>query len=117
MGRRDCRCLAQTVAARTACYLEATGRLGADDGFDVRGYEAEVQSDDGEDDGRDGTDDTQTATGRVWLIQCKLVTDFCSDNGKRGTSIHKGAFYCHKKRRIVVAHDPGRVRRPIRSQR
>lgn len=52
--------------------LEPTGRLGADEGFDVRGLEIDVsvesaQSND-EDEG-DGIVDLSTS--RVWLIQCK----------------------------------------------
>ncbi|MBR1302473.1 restriction endonuclease [Bradyrhizobium sp. AUGA SZCCT0042] len=57
--------------------LEATGRAGSDDGFDVRGVEPGRQSD--PDDDEDETDDvdresdvsTAIANERTWLIQCK----------------------------------------------
>jgi hypothetical protein len=51
--------------------LEATGRSGSDDGFDVRGVEgasAAVTDDEDEDADRDGP---PLPGGRAWLIQCK----------------------------------------------
>ena len=47
--------------------LEATGRSGADDGFDARGYEITQE------DPLDQEDDAQApeSTDRLWLIQCK----------------------------------------------
>ena len=55
--------------------LEATGRAGSDDGFDVRGIESnhtpvEDSSDDDDDDDDDVAANDAT-TERTWLIQCK----------------------------------------------
>lgn len=53
--------------------LEPTGRLGGDDGFDVRGLEA-VQALEASESESDGEEDPQNPTGlqdRLWLIQCK----------------------------------------------
>jgi hypothetical protein len=55
--------------------LEGTGRTGADEGFDVRGFEAtaeegEASDDDEERDGESG-DAPRSIEDRVWLIQCK----------------------------------------------
>jgi hypothetical protein len=56
--------------------LEATGRLGSDDGYDARGFEIiEPQSEQAqEDDGEEGEDREMSQTGhndRIWQIQCK----------------------------------------------
>lgn len=52
--------------------LEATGRSGSDDGFDARGYEivngTRAEPDSEKD---DDTDSDETASDRLWLIQCK----------------------------------------------
>src|SRR5689334_22898436 len=49
--------------------LEATGRSGSDEGFDVRGFERDAEPSEEEPEegevGRAGTED------RIWLIQCK----------------------------------------------
>lgn len=52
--------------------LEATGRLGGDDNFDVRGLEVVVNTADAEADeeNQDGRSDDSDGS-RVWLIQCK----------------------------------------------
>lgn len=52
--------------------LEATGRAGSDDGFDVRGIE--LTKNDGSNSSEDAdeeTDTIDTVPERVWLIQCK----------------------------------------------
>jgi hypothetical protein len=50
--------------------LEGTGRLGADEGFDVRGYERVEQLEIGDD--PDDLDEPAADTSdRIWLIQCK----------------------------------------------
>ncbi|WP_051448270.1 restriction endonuclease [Bradyrhizobium sp. WSM1417] len=55
--------------------LEATGRAGGDDGFDVRGIEAGdivVEAPDGADDGNeDGHSTAEPVNERTWLVQCK----------------------------------------------
>ncbi|WP_156963654.1 hypothetical protein [Muricoccus aerilatus] len=53
--------------------LEATGRGGADDGFDARGYEraGDQSAVDPEGDLPSGDDDEGAAPDRLWLIQCK----------------------------------------------
>lgn len=57
--------------------LEATGRAGSDDGFDVRAIEAEradARSDIDDDDDADNAENFEPGTPiaeRVWLIQCK----------------------------------------------
>lgn len=50
--------------------LEATGRGGSDDGFDVRGWEIEEQSPD-EDEEEDAKELPEAVHNRLWLIQCK----------------------------------------------
>lgn len=61
---------------RPWCRLEATGRAGSDDGFDVRGYEIVEASREHEDRGLDddaGADIVPIVdnSDRLWLIQCK----------------------------------------------
>lgn len=54
--------------------LEATGRSGSDDGFDVRGYEItakEAQSSASAEDGDSIEELSEGADDRLWLIQCK----------------------------------------------
>ena len=54
--------------------LEATGRGGGDDGFDVRGHEVVSGSDDvasTDDEDTDDVDGGSPAPDRLWLIQCK----------------------------------------------
>lgn len=52
--------------------LEATGRLGSDEGFDVRGWEANAGGvkDEEEDEETDAAPEKQDED-RIWLIQCK----------------------------------------------
>jgi len=52
--------------------LEATGRSGSDDGFDIRGWEI-VDANDEIDDDSDNDSETQSKIedDRIWLIQCK----------------------------------------------
>jgi hypothetical protein len=52
--------------------LEATGRAGSDDGFDVRGIEpgeTQLVAIDPDDENSD-TEDVVSANERTWLIQC-----------------------------------------------
>ena len=61
---------------RPWCRLEATGRAGSDDGFDVRGYEIAGASREHEDRGLDddaGADIVPIVdnSDRLWLVQCK----------------------------------------------
>lgn len=52
--------------------LEATGRTGSDEGFDVRGIESGLGSQDfATDDEEDSDGNVAPRTERVWLIQCK----------------------------------------------
>lgn len=52
--------------------LEATGRAGADEGFDIRGIEIATNSDDSElDEENKGQDVADSENNRTWLIQCK----------------------------------------------
>jgi hypothetical protein len=52
--------------------LEPTGRLGGDEGFDVRGLEIIGPVDDIETDEDEGTkDEIESLPDRIWLIQCK----------------------------------------------
>jgi hypothetical protein len=52
--------------------LEATGRAGADEGFDVRGWEVVADAEDDEStDESDGAIEPGSVVDRLWLIQCK----------------------------------------------
>jgi hypothetical protein len=51
--------------------LEATGRAGADDGFDARGYEIVGSDDETVEDGDDDMGGLAHAADRLWLVQCK----------------------------------------------
>ena len=52
--------------------LEATGRSGSDDGFDVRGFEAGPNVEDAGEESEDDSDDGSSGLeDRLWLIQCK----------------------------------------------
>jgi Restriction endonuclease len=52
--------------------LEATGRSGGDEGFDARGYEiVDRKVLDADCEFEDDEDKDETATDRLWLIQCK----------------------------------------------
>lgn len=52
--------------------LEPTGRLGADDGYDARGYEIVNEQAPEQDEEEDQEDASQkTASDRLWQIQCK----------------------------------------------
>lgn len=53
--------------------LEATGRLGADDGYDARGLEIidEYSDDETDDDEENSKDTAPQSVDRIWQIQCK----------------------------------------------
>ncbi len=53
--------------------IEATGRSGADDGFDIRAYERASVPDNEPEDGEPGEDDlaTHPMDGNLWMFQCK----------------------------------------------
>lgn len=50
--------------------LEATGRAGSDDGFDVRGYESQRREANVTEDGQ-LVDEVSSTKSRLWLVQCK----------------------------------------------
>jgi hypothetical protein len=50
--------------------LEATGRSGSDEGFDIRAWESTIPAGDG-DDAEEQDDPQDASTARQWLIQCK----------------------------------------------
>lgn len=56
---------------RTWRMLEATGRSGADEGFDARAIEIAPSSASAENESDVEMDDLDVATERMWLIQCK----------------------------------------------
>lgn len=59
---------------RTWRSLEPTGRLGADDGYDARGFEIVVNQEqeiDEDEDVDETKDKSTTLTDRLWQIQCK----------------------------------------------
>ncbi len=58
---------------RTWRKLEPTGRLGADDGYDARGFEiVGDQESENEDDAQEEKDNIRkTSPDRLWQIQCK----------------------------------------------
>lgn len=53
--------------------IEATGRGGGDDGFDIRAYERASQPDSEQGEGEPGEDDLQMhpMEGNLWMFQCK----------------------------------------------
>ena len=53
--------------------IEATGRGGSDDGFDIRAYERVSQPETERDDGESGEDDEapHPMEGNLWMFQCK----------------------------------------------
>src|SRR5215831_8256037 len=57
--------------------IEATGRSGADDGFDIRAFErtnaSEREPDDGERDEDEG--ESHPMEGNLWMFQCKRETE------------------------------------------
>ncbi|MDB3936205.1 hypothetical protein N9383_05750 [Granulosicoccus sp.] len=58
---------------RSWSALEATGRQGADDGFDARGWEVvrSITSHEGSNEYGENSADEITGIDRIWLIQCK----------------------------------------------
>lgn len=57
---------------RTWRTLEPTGRLGADDGYDARGFEiVDEQALETDDDSEEKEIETKTLSDRLWQLQCK----------------------------------------------
>jgi hypothetical protein len=50
--------------------IEATGRAGSDEGFDVRAFEKRLEEVVGEDEAQDA-DEARVTEGNLWMIQCK----------------------------------------------
>src|SRR5260370_36942775 len=51
--------------------IEATGRGGADDGFDARAYERAINEVQKDIDVEDDIEEPTTVEGNLWMIQCK----------------------------------------------
>ena len=56
---------------KTWIKIEATGRSGGDDGFDVRAWELDTRAPPDDQDQDDGDTGLLGAPGRQWLVQCK----------------------------------------------
>src|SRR4051812_47960022 len=51
--------------------IEATGRGGSDEGFDIRAYERAIRDARTEDEADEDVSEPVTVEGNLWMIQCK----------------------------------------------